>query len=121
MLVMSGSFHDREIALKYSGETLAELRRYAGVEVASRLYRKLGRVAALGVGQLVAWSRWLFSSRRTRGPTPHRALREFFTTAGITVALHATSYHRDKVEELVESLEPVAILPTKAPHALYLF
>jgi tetratricopeptide (TPR) repeat protein len=121
MLVMSGSFHDRDVALRYAGETLDALRRYAGVELASRLYAKIGRVAALAVGQIAAWTRWLFSPRRRRGPKPHEALREFFTTSGVVVAVHATSYHRATVEALVESLEPVAIFPTKVPYALYLF
>ena len=121
MLVMSGSFHDREIALRYGAETIRELRRHAGVELASKLYRRIGRTTALAVGQLGAWSRWLFSRPRRRGPMPHVAIRDFFTVSGILVAVHATSYHRDDVEQLVESLEPVAILPNRIPYALYLF
>ena len=121
MLLLAGSMHDRECALRHVASTVAGFRKWAGVNAAEKLRRWCGKHLAFVLGTAWATMRWLCARPSRRGPPPWEALRDFVLACGYGVGVHATSYDEESARALVRSMEPVALFRGRAPYAIYLF
>jgi hypothetical protein len=120
MLLMAGCMFDRRVALRYVDQTVQAFRSYAGVALAGRLGRFLGRHLALALGLGLAFIRWFLTPRRRRGPSPVAALRTLFVVVGYAATAYAVAYDIPKLRALLDLVRPLAIFTRRVPHAVYL-
>ncbi len=120
MLLMAGCMADRAIALRYVDPTVEAFRRYAGVALAARIGRVLGRHLGLALGVLLTFLRWCLTPRRSRGPGPLEALRTFFVVVGYAATVYSISFDLAKLRALLDLVAPLAIFRKRVPYAVYL-
>lgn len=118
MLLMAGCMADRKVALRHAQVCVDAYRRAAGVDVATRLSRFVGRYLGVTLGITWALVRWL--GGLGRGPNPYEAFRTFFIVTGYATTLHSLGFDLERAKAMVAMLEPVAILPNRVPYAVYL-
>jgi tetratricopeptide (TPR) repeat protein len=119
-LVMAGCMFDRQVALRYVDSTVAAYRSLAGVTVAGRFGRILGRHLGLAIGIGAAFLRWLFTPRRRRTPGPLEALRTLFVVVGYAATVYSISFDIPKLRALLDLVRPLAIFSRRIPYAVYL-
>ena len=120
MLLLSGCMSNREVALRYIEPVIDGYRHYAGLGIAERAARVIGRHAGLLVGLLAAALRWLFTRRRRRGPGPLRALTSFIVAVGYSATVYSLSYDLEPLRRLLQRIEPLAVFRRKISYALWL-
>ncbi len=118
MLLMAGCMADRATALRYLDACVYGFRYWAGIDVATRARRLVGRHLGVLLGLCWAAVRWLCSPRR--GPNPYRAFHTFYVVIGYAASVRAISFDLPGTRALVELAEPVAILKKRIPYAAYL-
>jgi hypothetical protein len=119
MLTRAGVLCDREVVLRYADDTIATLGRLAGMDLAGRLRRMLGRLLALGVGIGVAWLRWIFTWPGRRPPTPSQAMSGFVALVSYTASVYSLSYDLPALRRMVALLEPLSALRGRIPAGAY--
>jgi hypothetical protein len=117
MLLMAGCMADRKAASRHVDACVQGFRYSAGVDVATRARRLVGRHAGVVIGLAWAFARWLVSPRR--GPNPYRAFQTLFIVAGYAASIYAMNFDFAGSEAMVDLLEPVAILKNRIPWAAY--
>jgi len=118
MLLMAGCMADRATALRHSDACVQGFRYWAGLDVATRFRRVVGKHLAVLFGLCWAVVRWVFSPRR--GPNPYHAFHTFFIVIGYASSVHAISFDLAKTKQVVDLAEPIAILKNRIPYAAWL-
>jgi hypothetical protein len=121
MLAMSGFLFDHRLAARYGQETIDALYVCAGFADADRLRRWFSRRVAITLGTLVASLRWLFSSRRTRGPNAIASVVYFIRSAMGLIGVRAValdSAGTQAVFERMSMFDAAPISAMRATHAL---
>lgn len=119
MLVRCGLLCDRQVALRYGDESVAQLDVASGLSLARRL-SFLGRLPALILAQL--WRSMLWVLCFCRGPAPLTVMIIEYRILGYLAAVKAGSFDFQGVRELMWRMEPVALaLRGRAPYLAYLY
>jgi len=90
MLLMAGCMADRGCALRHADNCVDAYRYWAGVDVATRVKRVVGRHLGVVIGLVWAALRWIITPRR--GPNPYEAFRTFFIVVGYTASIHSLGF-----------------------------
>lgn len=120
LLVVAGTMCDREVVLRYGPGTIATLERGAGLLIARKVGRVLGRPLGLVVGLACAGLGRLFTRARRRGPPARQALQEVFILVSYTASAFSLAFDTGSLRSLLKVLWPVAFLEQRVPHGAYL-
>ena len=115
MLVMAGCFSDRNVALKYAGDTIRAYATYSGLALANRLVASVPRLVALALGFTWAGLRWLYTRPARRGPAPAEAMRLFYTTLVPAAVVRSLSMHASEVRTLLAMAEIFTVFKGRVP------
>jgi tetratricopeptide (TPR) repeat protein len=120
MLLAAGCMADRAVVLAWADESLATLRRQAGMDAAKHASRVVGKKLGVIAGVIWAGLRWLVARPSRRGPGPSTALRQFFLVYGYAITGYAVSFRLDDVRAVRRYAEPLRAFEGRVPYAAYL-
>jgi protein kinase-like protein/AAA ATPase-like protein len=119
MLTRAGVICDRDVVLRYSDDTIAELRDATGMALATRLRPYLGRLLAVLVGLVWATLRRPFMPAARRPPPTLDALVSFIALVSYTASVRSLGFELGRLEGLVKMLEPLAAFRRRVPEGAY--
>jgi hypothetical protein len=118
MLVTSGTFTDREAAMRHIDACVQGYQYWAGVDVMAKVRRFVGRSLAIVIGLAWAVLRWIFTPRR--GPNPYEAFRTYFVTSAYSTSVYSLMFDTENVEKMLRAVDPIATFRRRVPYAVYL-
>jgi tRNA A-37 threonylcarbamoyl transferase component Bud32 len=109
LLIRSGVRSDRRVVLRYGDDTVNELTRAGGLELARRL-RFLGRWPALILAVLWRLVVYVCTPSRRRGPRPKQALLCGYRLLGLVGSTRGASFDLEGLRATLRKMEPLALL-----------
>lgn len=119
MLVFSGQFFDRDVALRHVRPLVRGYADYTGLGLARRLMPFM-RGVGLFVALPVTIARWLVTWPWHRGPFPIKLLGQFFMSAAATSAVYALSLDLEGSKWIEAQAPQSKLFKNRIPGAVYL-
>ena len=119
MLVFSGMFFDRDVALRHVQPLVRGYADYTGISLARRLMRFI-RGVGLFVALPVAIARWLVTWPWQRGPFPPKLMAQFFMSAAAASAVYALSLDLEGARWTEAQAPRSRLFKDRIPEAVYL-